>query len=1043
MAQVISYTGTAHSPRTQAIHRHLVDAPDSTRLIVPTQRAVQQRTRQILRDHPETKGFLGRPIMTFQDFAAGLLEGTVDSFPLVSPTTQQLLLKRSIQLAQDAGLLGFLGEATERPGFVHHVQRLIAQLKQDAILPLDFRETIAKRKHPTAFDAAVAEIYTNYQNLLLSSATFDLQGMYWLADLACQGEKPAAFKSVNTLLIDGFDDFTPSEFRLIQSLEGHLDTLIFGLNYDTAPHRRDAYALVRATHEHIQQSFITRVEDFEGQSPAPKTSCQQVARTLFWGDSSELRTIPASLQPNLSLVPCHTITHEIETLARTIKRQVLQENVPLSDILIVFKQPETYAHTVTQVFEEAGIPLRPVQTTTLAQSSFADFLLKLYESTAQWDREAIVHVLTSPHFQSLAQSLPEHVECYRHLAYRAEILEGYLQWDTRLNHFSERLLKRNERQVDTWLHHMPQLHEACLSLIHDVERLKNLTESIAASTSFSAHIETLQTLRDVFSRDAIVEAQLPSAREREFHAWDALTALLRDLDPVAQTMELSMSRSECVGQLRELFALSPLPESSVPGGVLCLRLDDARHVQMPYVYVCGANEGVIPAPPPVNAIYSQFDQKDLAQVGMRMVSPREHAEKERLQFLRLFSIPTQHLSISWHESTQQGQVLYPSPFVQDVRDLQEHIPIIVQREAVSSPMNTREAVNASVEEKQSLLPALSATVEDALTKVRVEKSRYAASAFNEFDGVLSVPTVIERVAGHYNTQHPFSANQIETYIDCPFRFMMRTMLHLSERETPALSFDRRIMGIIYHNALEEFYAHYTGQLLEETSLDEALETMTRVATEAFTQTVGAFAQAYPGIAQVERTRILQKLTHHVESHHGEGSNGWKPSHAEVTFGEALNSGSDPLSKPDYFSLRLDDQDYLFAGRIDRVDRNDQNEARIVDYKTSLGSIAEKDIKEGRNIQLSLYAMALEKVLMPDVQCSETIYLKIGNDETKGNPKKGTEGVREAAQEAIATAIHSIQAGVFHPKAHTKSCNYCPKNKVCRFEEGRIAGKTTR
>ena len=1048
MAQVTTYTGTAASCRAEAIQRHLINAPASTRLIVPTQRAVQQRMRQVLKENPECSGFLGRPIMTFQDFAAGLLEGSDDSFPLVSATTQQLLLKRSIQLTQETGMLDFLGEASERPGFVHHVQRLIAQFKQEAMVPLKFRETIAHRSHPSPFDHAVVEIYTNYQNLLLASKTFDLQGMYWLADLACQHKIPAALEGIDTLLIDGFDDFTPSEFRLIQSVDAHLEALIFGLNYDIAPSRRDAYALVRATYKHIQKSFDASAKDFEGEVAPPATQCQYVSRKLFWRDSTELKTLPTNLAANLRCTPCRTITHEIETIARDIKRRVVHEGVELSDILIVLKQPESYTHTLAKVFEEAGIPLRLPQSMTLAQSSLADFMLKLYESSALWERDAMVHLLTSSLFQSMAQSPPEHVHTYNHIAHRAEILEGATQWSARLDHFSGRLSKRNDRQVDAWLQHIPHLSEACVSLIQDVERLKNLAESIPGSALFSEHIQALQGVFESLSLEAVLAFQRPETREREFHAWAAFKALMHEITQTAKLMQTTLSRVEFIAQLQDLYALASLPEASIPGGVLCLGLDDARHIQRPYVYAAGINEGSMPAPPPVNAIYTQFDQHDLAKVGIRMPSQKEHAEKERLQFLRLFSIPTQQLTITWHESSQQGQTLYPSPFVQDVLDLfrsKGESESILIHHVPETAMNVREAVNASVGEKGALLDALSDTVKNTLAKVGIEKSRYASGAFNAFDGVLSEPLLIEKIAAHYNTQHLFSAHQIETYIDCPFRFMMRSMLNLSERETPALDFDRRIMGIIYHNALEQFYTHYTGQLLEETTLSEALSTLERIATEVFEKTVGAFAQTYPGIAQVEQARILKTLKQHIECHHRNGSEGWRPSHAEVTFGEALHSGSDSLSKADHFALGLGEQgeEYLFTGRIDRVDLNEAGAARIVDYKSSLGSIAEKDIKEGRNIQSTLYAMALEQVLIPGKTCSEAIYLKIGGDETRGNPKRDKGDPRASAHTSIAAAIHAIQAGIFHPKAHEKSCKYCPKNKVCRFEEGRIAGKTPR
>jgi ATP-dependent helicase/nuclease subunit B len=1046
MAQVTTYTGTTASLRAQAIDHQLLNAPTQTRLIVPTQRAVQQRMQTLLQNSPNAQGFLGRPIVTFQDFASSLVEGSDDHFPLVSPTSQQLLFKRSIQLANDEALLDFIGDAANRPGFIHHVQRVIAQLKQDAIDPLAFRELIARRAHPSPFDKAVAEIYTNYQNLLLSSKTFDLQGMYWLADLACQSNKAKGLDTISTLLIDGFDDFTPSEFRLIQSVEKHISTLIFGLNYDPDPSRKDAYALVHSTHEHIQDSFETQSKDFEGTIDDAATTCQQMARTLFWRDSSDLQSLSPSVKQNIHLLPCHTVTHEVENIARTIKYQIVHDGISPSDILVILIQPNLFAHTLQSVFSGAGIPVQPVQTATLSNAATADFFLKVYEATAQWEREAIIHLLTSPQFQSLAQSPPEHVATYRHIAYRADILEGSTQWSSRLIHLSSRLQKRNERTVDTWLQHIPHFHEACISMLQDVERLKALASSIPGTATFQSHIQSLKSIRDSFSIDALLGSPDVPNPEQEFYAWDTLTVLLNDIESTSNVINTPLSRADFVVQVRELYNLCPIPERSSPEGILCLGLDDARHIQRPYVYVCGVNESAIPSPPPVNAIYAQFDQQDLATVGLCMPSHSEHAQKERLQFLRLFSIATHQLTLSWHESTQQGQLLYPSPFIQDLNDIHqqsahEHPLIKTLSEDLLPVMNVREAMNASMKAKKALSPYLEPNLTPMLNKLQAEKNRYTGADFNEYDGVLRQEDTIKFIAQYYDPNHLFSANQIETYIDCPFRFMMRIILKISERETPALSFDRKLMGIIYHNTLEAFYTRYAGKLLEDIPLDEVLDSMTHIADEVFSQTVGEFEDTYPGIAQVERARIRQTLLEHVEHHHEEGSQGWKPSHAEVTFGEPLHSSSDSLSNPDTFPFPMGSDEYHFTGRIDRIDLNNDGAARIVDYKSSLGSISEKDIKEGRNIQLSLYAMALEKVLLPGDTCSEAIYLKIGNGEMRGRPKRDPSIPTEVAQESIALAIEQIQTGIFHPKAHEKSCKYCPNSKVCRFEEGRIAGKT--
>lgn len=1043
MAQVTVYTGTSRSGRSDRIDGMLASEPESTRLIVPTQRGARQRMQDIVR-RADCDGILGRSVVTFEEFASSLLKGTPDDLPLVSRTTQTLLLKRAVEKAYADGLLEFLGEAGQSPGFLNHIQHVIAQLKQGAVKPADFRERIARRDRPSAFDGVVAEIYSNYQNALVEAHTFDLQGMYWLADLACQYTKPMALEGISTLLIDGFDDFTPSEFTLIQSVKAHVEHLVFGLNYDTAPDRGDAYALLRETHGKVRGAFECTEVNCEDDRPEPESTCEQIVTSLFWRDASLLRGIRSDLKSDLTLMPCHTVTHEVESAARWIKRRIVEEGVNPSDILVVLKNADVYARILGEVFDEAGIPLRPVQSATLAESSYVDMLLKVYETSADWERDAVLGVLTSGEFQSLADSPEEHVAAYRHAAYRAGIVEGRLQWRKKALGLSERLLARQGRTADGWLNHVPHLQEACASLILDIARLETLSRGIPSSATFSEHTMAFGLLHGAFTLERVLERTGAAGRESAFHAWHELQAVLHSLGDESQISGQHISRSEYVRELRDLFSMVSLPEHSGAGGVLCLRLEDARHIRARYVYGLGMNEGIVPSAPPVSAIYSEADYGDLRKAGLDLDMTRTHGLKERLLFLRLFSVATEHLTIGWHESTQQGQVIYPSPFVQDIRDLGEGygLPLRVESEPLTWPMNAREALCAGVEAKAPLLPELEGEFGQVSERVSVERGRYAISAFNEFDGVLNEPRIIEEVAGYYDTRHRFSANQIETYIDCPFRFMMNKILEIPSLDRPERGLDVMTIGTIYHHVLEKFYRKYLGTALEVVNLDEAFDVVEELTDDEFKIEVVGFAEAYPGVARVERNRIVETLRRHVRVHHENGSEGWLAEHFEVSFGESLTEYSDSMSVSEPFSLEVGGETFQFTGRLDRVDVNaDRSEARLVDYKSSVGSISKGDIKEGRNIQLTLYAMVLESLLLEDGKCAETQYLKVGSLEKKGTVDKDKSDTWTNARVALEKSIRGIQAGVFYPKAHEKACKYCPENKVCRFEEGRIAGKT--
>ena len=1043
MANVKIFTGTARSTRSQHIDDHLIAAPESTVLIVPTQRAANSRTRAIAASFP-AQGLLGRPICTFQEFASGLLKNTPDDLPLVSRTSQYLLFKDAIRHVESEGSLEFLGDAAHSPGFLHHIQHIIAQLKQAAVEPESFRERVHNRNKPSQFDKVVADVYTNYQSTLLANETFDLQGMYWLAELACRYSEPESLKEISTVLIDGFDDFTPSEFRLIESIMQHVDHLAFGLNYDLRPQRRDAYALVADTHELIRSSFDCAEIDCQDDTPPPTTTNAQIVESLFWRNESDLQSINSNLQSDLTLMPCHTLRDEVEKVVRSIKRRIVEDEVLPADILIVHRDSDAYHRLLSETLLEAGVPISSTAPSSLADSAFVDLLLRICEMAGEGPREETLHVLTSPLFQTLSGSPDEHVASYRHIAYRAGIIEGEAQWKDKVHRMSERLLKRQDRESDRWLKHVPHLQSACESLLLDIARLADLTAVTPSSATWGDHLNAISAISDVFTLETVLESTQPIQQEFEFNAWHEYVAILHPLSATSDHVDHQYSRTEFIQELREVFSLSNVAEPNDKGGVLCLTPEDARHLEIPYVYCIGLGEGTLPSAPHVSAIYSTSDQDDLRSVGIQLDSARDHSNRERLLFLRLFSIATTHLTLSWTEMTRQGQVSYPSPFIKDVQDLHTSrcLPLTAPDNPESWPMNHREAVSACIETFRVGLPELADAVGRVEAKLDLEKQRYKAQPFNQFDGVLDDSPMLEDLANFYDTRHRFSANQIETYIDCPFRFMMNQVLEISPVDIPARGLDVMTLGSIYHGVLEKFYQRYRGLPLEEVDLNEALDVLRELVASEFAATTGGFQQAYKGLAGVELSRITEKLSRHIEAHHAEGSGGWLPQHFEVSFGEQTRDNSDSLSTSDSFMLDMDGVQYPFTGKIDRIDQTeDQSKARIVDYKSSIDRIRKGDILNGENIQLSLYAMVLENLLLKDSKCSTTQYLRIGSTKAVGSVEKNIAESKDVARESLKRSIRAIQSGIFHPKLHEKSCSYCPNNKVCRFEEGRIAGKT--
>ncbi len=348
----------------------------------------------------------------------------------------------------------------------------------------------------------------------------------------------------------------------------------------------------------------------------------------------------------------------------------------------------------------------------------------------------------------------------------------------------------------------------------------------------------------------------------------------------------------------------------------------------------------------------------------------------------------------------------------------------------------------------TLRESLRGRMPGAAAGAEVENARNEAAGFGRYDGVIQDERLAGEVRQRFNEKHVFSVNQLETWLDCPFRFFAERILKLEPVEEPAAEFDPRVRGIILHKILERFHKHFAGVPAAHIPEAEALETAARMVDEVFERYAAHSATAPDGVSRVEKLRMADTVERYLKVERENGDTQWRSLHFEVDFGLTPSESEqrDPVSVEAPFEFDADGEQVLFSGRIDRVDKNDDNAARIVDYKTTL-RVQPKDIKEGRSIQLIVYALALERLVMPGVQCREAIFVQPGikkRIESLGhdNGKFPWAERLKAAQSAVSIAVNGIRNAEFPPTpaAAKRSCAYCPVKRVCRWEKSRIDRK---
>lgn len=1042
MAEARLITGASRSGRAQAIDNLLLERWGRALLIVPTRRVAQVRLRDVL-ERGTLPGVLGRPVVTFQEFAERLIGNRTTR---ITALEQRILLDKAIDTIRAGGGLASLRDAASTQGFVNHMQRVIAQLKQAAIDPPAFRSLLAERVRSNELDAIVSSVYEAYQEALKEKGVLDLQGMYWVAHDRCSKGKPEGLNAIDCVLLDGFDDFTPSEFRLLEALAPHVQELVFGLNHDTRPTQQDLYTLTEDTSKRVASTFRPVSETLSEAEPA--TATEFLSAWLFARDEPRR---PGDLKNNLVLCEYHSVVHEMESVARRIKRLIREENVAPETIAVVARNLKPVAALARDVFDECGVPARVFHDFTLEDSAVAAFLLRLFEAFERSGRDAVVDVLTSVWFNPTNAARQDSTS-FAILARAARIVEGSKEWPLRLERLRKRLDEDGGQEIQGLLRTLPCAREACDTLLDAWRIFHDFAEAFPARATASEFAEALDRLIEgLCLPEALDEPGAKAVQEFEAICLRSMRAMLGTLSEWHAYDTEAVSRADFLLLLRRTFALTTVALPMPPTGVAVHDLESARHLRFDYVFFMGLTQGEMPSPAPSNAIYSERDLDTLRKLGVHLDDASLHSRKELLLFHRIFSIARKMLYLSWHRITPNGQECLPSIFIQDVRtlfpDLQPNRPDSELRIAAPAPddvASLRDARNTALCGEYAIEVGEQALFRRALVGAEVERDRYGAEPPGPYDGAIATPSLRASLDDRYGPNHEYSVSQLETYASCGFRFFMERVLSIHSVETPREGLDPLVRGTLMHDALEAFHREYRGRGVSDIDENEAIETMDRIAREGFDSTAWRFATLTPGVARIEAERLGALLQRYLRQERARDDGIWKPTFFEAAFGSARHEeGEDPFgAEPFIFDTAAGR--VLFSGRIDRIDTSDAGFC-IIDYKSS-DSIKPKDMDEGSSFQLSVYALAADEYLTPRESCRVAYYLPVGKNKRRraidrDDQKTPWDERIETARTAISKAVTGIRAGHFSPTLADKKCRFCPAENVCRYERGRMQRKT--
>lgn len=1042
MARVTLVLGSARSARTALIDQRFRDRYDEALLILPSRADVRHRQESFVRQH-DLPGVWGPRMVDFASFAESLVAASQSRVRRVSHLERRLLLEKAIQSKREEILALLEVDVSALPGFATHLLSIIMQLKQAAVEPEAFQDALRKHDAEISLDRAVALVYAQYQRLLLDKGKYDVPGLYWAAEAQCAAQLPPLLAATRLLLLDQFDDFTPSELRLLKRVAERVPELVIGLHLDTRPSRRDAFEAPQRGLQRIREAFGNDVVWEECPEPAPRDEVAFVAEHLFWRDTPPS---DAHFAPGVHVVPCIDTRHEAECTVRAV-HAMLDSGVAPSDLAIATRETGAPLTILLQSLQAAGVPVRGMAKQPLSASPLGATLLRFFEMLPTWERECVLDLLTSPCVWSEDPGPAR--ERFAFLVRKANILAGQREWEEQLTALAQ-MLQGKSRRAQLMHKRLDSLEADLAALTRRFVALRDQAAAFPASASQADHARQCMLLLEAWSLGAAPDAE--STR--------ALWSTLRLLESMAPSEPMPLA--DFSGVLGRALGDVEVPCPIGASGVTVAAPENLRNQTWRHLFILGVNEGSYPRPSALNALYGRRELQRLESAGLRLEGSDVHAARERLLFLRLLLEARESVTLSWRLKKEGDREAMPSPYLTEIEELLRARPGVRHRapaaEAIVPRPETvthlREAANAAAMYAGLSSPVLAQRLPAVARGAEIERERWRVAPCGAYDGMLEADPLLEHLADHYNTEHAFSAAQLETWIGCPFQFFQERVLGIDESTPFEGEFDPRTRGSLLHAVLSRFHGRHRGAPLGSVDREQAQEWM-KEDTDAVFAPLFARGGGLPVEAvTAERLYLGGMLNRYLTHAFAEDTGDWCPEAFEIAFGNAHpDESADSASALKYppYALKLPDGEVvLMDGRIDRVDLSPgRQRARVIDYKSGRVPDA-SDIHTGRSLQLSIYALAVTEVLFPQVPCTEAHYVPVGRDawrEALGlAPKRDAEKWAARDQNArlmAQQAIHAMRTGQFPPLPTTKSCFGCASAKACRRSESRQLRKSNK
>lgn len=930
------------------------------------------------------------------------------------------LLRHIVLASWRDGDLKTFSSIAHTPGFVRVLADLIYELKQNLVDPAHYLENAITQK-----DHELAILYKRYQDTLQKHKLVDREGEGWLAMDAAREDTQLA-TDVDLMLVDGYDQFTMTQARLLAWLSLRIPELVITLTQppgksDDDPQRTigrrfiEAASRLKKIHEEIGADFrekvltkpiITRHDDLLA-----------LGRNIF----SNTDAIPAT--GGIQLIEAPEPAQEVAAVLRDVKAKLLAGVRP-DDILIALRDWQRY-HTFFAMYQRLyDLPLLLHYGTPMATNPAIVMLMRVLslsgsdpDAPTAFRRRDLLDVLRSPYIQAPGFD-DAAIALLDRISHEKRVLAGRDNWLQAIDSAGEDYYDEDgdlypaitdshtsadlSLALEDFFRHITPPERA--TLLAYVTWLENLIgpdslehpeddpeEAIQPHQIYSLNIpQAIRAIDDAtemerfLNRDVAALNQFKELLGGMLITQDFLRSTLKDEPAPMYWRDLYASLKNGLANERTANR-NPIRS----GRVLVTTATDARGLPHDHVYILGLSEGIFPAEVPENPLYLRSEIEALRGRGVIMQTPDERADDNGI-FYELISLPRQTLTLS-RPTVQDGKNWVESHLWRMTQRVFEALPITrLNIGDVVPPTDVTSLDEAVLTVADGLSNGTLSTSDEGITIYRwlvndseqrdywqhiahgraTEATRLSRSAHDAYSGRLQHPDLIEIVATDFiNERHIWSASQMGEFGMCPYRFFAKRLLKLDALDEPQEGLDALQLGSLNHKILEVTYNEIIDAdlTIEPQNRADALDILHHVADEWLVKAPEVYKFRESALWQQEQQVIKRRLHALVEMDFSPAAPLNKGAAPRRPFALELKFGYMGENAPPVRIPLAEGQTILVRGSIDRVDLIGDDELIVVDYKSGSTPISINDMESGRHFQMMVYLLALEQMLVEEGQ----------------------------------------------------------------------------